>query len=63
MMCAGNNVTQGFFLPITLIACMVGLACTCLAGAHHMRLFRIESLAAAAATSLIAWLLVLLAVG
>ena len=62
MMCAGNNVTQGFFLPITLIACMVGLA-SCLAGAHHMRLFRSESLAAAAATSLIAWLLVLLAMG
>jgi hypothetical protein len=58
----GNNVTQGFFLPVTLVACMVGLA-SCLAGIHHMRLFRSESLAAAAATSLIAWLLVLLAMG
>lgn len=58
----GNNVTQNFFLPITLIACMVGLA-SILAGVHHMRLFRSESLAAAAATSLIAWLLVLLAMG
>ncbi|KAG0565450.1 hypothetical protein KC19_8G191100 [Ceratodon purpureus] len=58
----GNNVTQNFFLPITLIACMVGLA-SCLAGVHHMRLFRSDSLAAAAATSLIAWLLVLLAMG
>jgi len=58
----GNNVTQNFFLPITLIACMVGLAST-LAGIHHMRLFRSHSLAAAAATSLIAWLLVLLAMG
>ncbi|KAG0565449.1 hypothetical protein KC19_8G191000 [Ceratodon purpureus] len=58
----GNNVTQFFFLPITLIACMVGLA-SCLAGVHHMRLFRSDSLAAAAATSLIAWLLVLLAMG
>jgi predicted membrane protein len=58
----GNNVTQNFFLPITLIACMVGLA-SVLAGVHHMRLFRSDSLAAAAATSLIAWLLVLLAMG
>lgn len=58
----GNGVTQNFFLPITLIACMVGLA-SCLAGVHHMRLFRSDSLAAAAATSLIAWLLVLLAMG
>lgn len=58
----GNNVTQNFFLPVTLIACMVGLAST-LAGSHHMRLFRSDSLAAAAATSLIAWLLVLLAMG
>jgi predicted acyltransferase len=55
-------VTQSFFLPVTLIACMVGLA-SVLAGAHHMRLFRSDSLAAAAATSLIAWLLVLLAMG
>lgn len=59
---AGNNVTQSFFLPITLIACMVGLA-SVLAGIHHMRLFRSDSLAAAAASSLIAWLLVLLAMG
>jgi hypothetical protein len=58
----GNVVTQSFFLPITLIACMVGLA-SVLAGVHHMRLFRSDSLAAAAAASLIAWLLVLLAMG
>lgn len=58
----GNGVTQNFFLPIALIACMVGLA-SVLAGVHHMRLFRSDSLAAAAATSLIAWLLVLLAMG
>lgn len=58
----GNTVTQSFFLPITLIACMVGLA-SVLAGIHHMRLFRSDSLAAAAASSLIAWLLVLLAMG
>jgi predicted membrane protein len=58
----GNVVTQSFFLPITLIACMVGLA-SVLAGVHHMRMFRSDSLAAAAAASLIAWLLVLLAMG
>jgi len=62
MACAGNSITQSFFLPITLIACMVGLA-SVLAGVHHMRLFRSDSLAAAAAASLIAWLLVLLAMG
>lgn len=61
-LCAGNGITQSFFLPITLIACMVGLA-SVLAGVHHVRLFRSDSLAAAAATSLIAWLLVLLAMG
>lgn len=58
----GNNVTQSAFLPIALIACMVGLA-SVLAGVHHMRLFRSESHAAAAATSLVAWVLVLLAMG
>jgi hypothetical protein len=58
----GNVVTQRHFLPITLIACMVGLA-SVLAGVHHMRVFRSDSLAAAAAASLIAWLLVLLAMG
>ena len=34
-----------------------------LAGAHHLRLWRTETLAAAAATALIAWLLTLLAMG
>ena len=41
---------------------MVGLA-SVFAGAHHVRVWRTESLAAAAATSLIAWLLTLLAMG
>lgn len=45
-----------------LIASVVGIAST-LAGAHHLRLWRTETLAAAAATSLIAWLLTLLAMG
>lgn len=51
---AGNNIT-GTFLPLALIACMVGLLET-----HHIRVWRGDSLAAAAATSLIAWLLTLL---
>ena len=50
------------FIPIALIASMVGLA-SVLAGAHHVRIWRSESLAAAAATSLTAWLLTLLAMG
>jgi len=63
----GNNVPIGnvvtpVFIPVTLIACMVGLA-SCLAGLHHIRTWRMESLAAAAATALIAWLLTLLAMG
>lgn len=58
---AGNTVTV-VFIPIALIASMVGLA-SVLAGAHHLRLWRSESLAAAAATSLIAWMLTLLAMG
>jgi len=41
---------------------MVGLAST-LAGAHHLRVWRTESLAAAAAAATIAWLLTLLAMG
>lgn len=58
---AGNVVTV-VFIPIALITCMVGLA-SCLAGAHHLRIWRTESLAAAAATSLIAWCLTLLSMG
>jgi hypothetical protein len=60
-MMAGNGIT-GTFLPLALIACMVGLA-SALAGTHHIRVWRGDSLAAAAATSLIAWLLTLLAMG
>lgn len=58
---AGNVVTV-VFIPIALIASMVGIAST-LAGTHHLRIWRTESLAAAAAASLIAWLLTLLAMG
>jgi hypothetical protein len=58
---AGNSVTT-VFLELALIASVVGIAST-LAGAHHLRLWRTETLAAAAATSLIAWLLTLLAMG
>jgi len=50
------------FIIVTLIASMVGLA-SVLAGLHHVRVWRTESLAAAGAVSLIAWLLTLLAMG
>jgi hypothetical protein len=59
---AAGNVVTVVFIPIALIASMVGLA-SVLAGAHHVRVWRSESLAAAVATSLIAWLLTLLAMG
>jgi hypothetical protein len=58
---AGNAATR-FFVPIALIASMVGLA-SILAGTHHLRVFRTDSLSAAHATAMIAWLLTLLAMG
>ena len=61
MKLTGNSVTN-IFLLVALIASVVGMA-SCLAGAHHLRLWRTETLAAAAATALIAWLLTLLAMG
>jgi len=60
-MCAGNAATF-YFLPIVLLASVVGLAST-LVGFHHFRVWRTDSLAAAAAASLIAWLITLLAFG
>ncbi|KAH9550666.1 hypothetical protein CY35_10G083300 [Sphagnum magellanicum] len=57
----GNGVTQ-WFLPLALIASVVGLA-SVLTGVHHVRVYRNDSLAAAHAASLIAWLLTLLAMG
>ena len=60
-MFAGNAVTP-LFITVVLVACMAGFA-SVFAGAHHLRICRIETLAAAAATSLIAWLLTLLAMG
>ncbi|KAG0564464.1 hypothetical protein KC19_8G112400 [Ceratodon purpureus] len=56
----GNTVTQIFLF--VLVASMVGIAST-LAGAHHLRIWSIESLAAAAAAATIAWTLTLLAMG
>jgi len=50
------------FTIVTLVACMVGLA-SVLAGMHHVRVWRTDSLAAAGAVSLIAWMLTLLAMG
>lgn len=61
MLATGNAVTTTF-LTVALIASVVGMAAS-LAGAHHLRLWRTETLAAAAATALIAWLLTLLAMG
>jgi hypothetical protein len=58
---AGNIVTPTF-LPLALIACMVGLA-SVFAGTNHLRVWRGDSLSSAASTSLIAWLLTLLAMG
>lgn len=58
---AGNIVTPTF-LPLALIACMVGLA-SVFAGTNHLRIWRGDSLSSAASTSLIAWLLTLLAMG
>jgi len=57
-----GNVATPTFLTFVLIASMVGLAST-LAGAHHLRVWRTESLAGAAAAAVIAWLLNLLAMG
>lgn len=58
---AGNKITPTF-LPLALIACMVGLA-SVFAGTNHVRVWRGDSLSAAAAVSLVAWLLTLLAMG
>lgn len=58
---AGNIVTPTF-LPLALIACMVGLA-SVFAGTNHLRIWRGDSLSSAASTSLTAWLLTLLAMG
>ncbi|KAG0562514.1 hypothetical protein M758_9G104500 [Ceratodon purpureus] len=60
-MFSGNTATQ-IFLLFVLVASMVGIAST-LAGAHHLRIWRTESLAAAAAAATIAWTLTLLAMG
>ncbi|KAH8938962.1 hypothetical protein BDL97_15G011400 [Sphagnum fallax] len=57
----GNAATQ-WFLPLALIASVVGLA-SVLTGVHHVRVYRTDSLSAAHAASLIAWLLTLLAMG
>lgn len=58
---AGNAATQ-FFLPLAIIAAVVGLA-SILAGIYHLRVYRTDSLSAAHASALIAWLLILLGMG
>lgn len=57
-----GNVVTPTFLPLALIASMVGLA-SVFAGVNHLRVFRSDSLSSAASTSLIAWFLSLLAMG
>ncbi|XP_024372469.1 membrane protein PM19L [Physcomitrium patens] len=57
-----GNIVTPTFLPLALIASMVGLA-SVFAGINHLRVFRSDSLSSAASTSLIAWLLTLLAMG
>jgi len=57
----GNRATL-FLIIFSLIAGVTGIAST-LAGFMHTGLWRAESLATAAATALIAWLLTLLALG
>ncbi|CAK9204123.1 unnamed protein product [Sphagnum jensenii] len=57
----GNGAT-GYFLLFALIASVVGLA-SVLAGAHHLTVWRTDSIAASHAAAVIAWLLTLLAFG
>ncbi|CAK9212816.1 unnamed protein product [Sphagnum troendelagicum] len=57
----GNTATQ-YFLPLAIIAAVVGLA-SILAGIYHLRVYRTDSLSAAHASALIAWLLILLGMG
>ncbi|XP_077228104.1 AWPM-19-like family protein [Tasmannia lanceolata] len=58
---AGNGATP-YFLTFALLAGVVGLASK-LAGANHIRVWRNDSLAAAASSSLIAWAVTALAAG
>lgn len=64
-MCAsvstGNEVTM-YFLIFALVATCVGIAAK-FVGTHHLRVWRTDTLAAAAATALVALLLTLLAMG
>ncbi|CAM6040319.1 unnamed protein product [Sphagnum compactum] len=57
----GNAATQ-FFLPLAIVAAVVGLA-SILAGIYHLRVYRTDSLSAAHAAGSIAWLLTLLGMG
>ncbi|KAJ7548618.1 hypothetical protein O6H91_07G019500 [Diphasiastrum complanatum] len=57
-----GNAATPYFIITALIAGVVGIA-SLLTGAAHIALWRSESLAAAASSALIAWLLTLLAFG
>ncbi|XP_024373116.1 uncharacterized protein [Physcomitrium patens] len=62
---AGNvegKMVALYFLPIVLVASVVGIASICV-GMYHLRVWRTDSLAAAVSAALIAWLLSFLAAG
>ncbi|CAM6025282.1 unnamed protein product [Sphagnum balticum] len=58
----GNSAVKIYFLPIALIASVGGIAST-FAGSHLVRVWRTDTLSAAASASLIAWLLTILPMG
>jgi hypothetical protein len=58
---AGNTATM-YFIIFSLIAGTVGVAST-FSGSYHLRAWRTDSLAAAASSALIAWVLTALAFG
>ncbi|CAM6016085.1 unnamed protein product [Sphagnum balticum] len=58
----GGNAATQFFLPLAIVAAVVGLA-SILAGFYHLRVYRTDSLSAAHAAAAIALLLTLLGLG
>ncbi|KAK8480373.1 hypothetical protein V6N13_069989 [Hibiscus sabdariffa] len=58
----GGNGATGFFLTFSILAAVVGIVSK-FAGAHHIRSWRSDSLAAAGSSALIAWALTALAFG
>ncbi|OAY28170.1 membrane protein PM19L [Manihot esculenta] len=58
----GGNGATGFFLTFAILACVVGIVSK-FAGGTHIRAWRNDSLAAAGASSLVAWAITVLAFG